>query len=200
MERAGLHHLVELPTEPCQLFVDGAAVGLDLGLAGAADKAEPTPLPLEVRPGAHQSRPLIAERCHLDLEHAFARGGAVGEDLEDQSRPVEELHLPFAFEVPLLHRRHRPVDEHQFDLVGRDALAQFGHLAGPEELPRLRLREPHDLGADDLQPRQRGGKRHGLVQRKARLATVGVGGDFGMKNQRAGIARGGVIHVYSSPS
>jgi hypothetical protein len=38
---AGLHHPGQLPAQAHHLFVDGAAVGLDLGFAGAADETKP---------------------------------------------------------------------------------------------------------------------------------------------------------------
>jgi hypothetical protein len=116
VQLAGLDHLGELFAQPGELFVDGAPVGLDLGLAGAADEAEPAALAFEVGPGPHQPGALVAERGHFHLQHALAGAGAVGEDLEDQPGPVEDLDPPGLFEVALLHRAHRAVDQHELDL------------------------------------------------------------------------------------
>ncbi len=133
VQLAGLDDLVQLPAQPHQLVVDGPPVGLDLGLAGAADEAEPAALALKVGPGAHQPGALVAERRHLDLQHALAGAGAVAEDLEDQPGAVEDLDLPGLFEIALLHRRDRPVDQHQLDLVLREDLGQLLDLARAEQ-------------------------------------------------------------------
>ncbi len=129
MQLAGFHHLRQLPAQAHKLFVDGTAVGLDLGFAGTADKAKPAPLPFQVGPGAHQSRALIGQCGHLDLQNAFTGAGAVGKNLKDQPGPVEQLHFPGLFQVALLDRRYRPVDQHKLDLIGLEQLFQLFDLA-----------------------------------------------------------------------
>ncbi|GAD56400.1 hypothetical protein MBELCI_2452 [Limimaricola cinnabarinus LL-001] len=116
-------------------------------------------------PGADQPRALIAERRHLDLQHALAGGGAIAEDLEDQAGPIEDLYLPFLFEISLLHRADMAVDQHQLDLVGLQPLLQLFDLAGAEQHAGVALGQAHDLGTEHVKARQRIGQRHGLGQR-----------------------------------
>jgi hypothetical protein len=59
VEFARLDHPVKLPLQPDHLIVDGAAVGLQLRLAGAADKAEAAALAFEMGPGADQPGALV---------------------------------------------------------------------------------------------------------------------------------------------
>ena len=136
MQGAGADHAVKLTAQADHLVVDGAAVSLDLRLAGAADEAEAAALPFEVGPRAHQPRPLIAERGQFDLQHAFAGAGAVGEDFEDEPGPVQDLDVPFLFQIALLHRADRAVDQHQLGLGLLQGGAQFIELARREQHPR----------------------------------------------------------------
>ena len=204
MQLARLDHLRQLPAQPRHRLVDGAPVGLDLGLAGSAHEAEAAALAFEVGPGAHQPGALVAQRGQFHLQHALARAGAVGENLQDQAGPVEQLDPPFAFEVALLHRRHRAVDQNQLGLLGGDPRLDLGNLAGPEQQTGMGARQAHDLGGDHLQPRQRGGKRHGFLKRGVRRAAVAVRLDIGMQDdgtRRAGFAGGDrVVRAHSSPS
>ena len=78
-------------------------------------------------------------------------------------------------------------------MVGtKSTLDTFTLLSGPHG---NRLVHVVDLGDGGVGDGRRG---TGLPQEAA--APVRIGGDFGMENQRTGVARGGVVHAYSSPS
>ena len=64
---AGFDHLVQLAAQAVELFVNGAAVGLDLGFTGAADKSQTAPLPFQVGPGADKAGALIGQSGHFHL-------------------------------------------------------------------------------------------------------------------------------------
>ena len=62
-------------------------------------------------PGAHKARALIENASQLDLQAAFLRPGAEAEDFEDQARAVDDLSAKTLFQVALLDRRQRAVDD-----------------------------------------------------------------------------------------
>jgi hypothetical protein len=70
-------------------------------------------LALEVGPAAHQARGHVLELGQLDLQLAFVRTRALGEDVEDQAGAVDDAALGELLEVALLHRRERVVDQDQ---------------------------------------------------------------------------------------
>jgi hypothetical protein len=185
VQAARLHDLGQLPPEPRDRLVDGAPVGLDLRLAGAAHEAEAAALAFKVGPGAHQPRALVAERGKLHLQHTFAGARAVGKDLQDQAGAVQKLAAPGLFEVALLHRRHRTVDQDKADPVGFDPGLQLVDLARPEQHARLRARQAHDVGRHDLQVGERRGQRHAFLQRGAGVSAATVGLDVGMQDHGA---------------
>ena len=199
-----LDHLLKLPPQPGKLFVDSPPVGFNLGFAGAADKAKPAALPFQVGPGTHQAGPLIGQRGHLDLKHTFARAGAVGKDLEDQTRPVQQLHAPVLFEIALLHGADRAVDQDQLDLGRLQPRLQLFGLAGAEQLAGMHLGQRDNLGSDDLQPRQSRGQRDRFFKRRAGGAARRIAANVGVQDIGPGrdLVRRLVSRVsgHSSPS
>ena len=96
--------LFELAAQLRHAVADQPAVGLDLGLARAAEEAEAAALALEVGPAAHQPPRLIVEMGELDLQPPFRRRRPLAEDLEDQAGAVDHLGLGRRLQVLLLDR------------------------------------------------------------------------------------------------
>ena len=86
------------------------AVGLELRLAGAA-RADAAAEALEVLPHAAHARQVVLELRELDLELALGAHGVLGEDVEDQLRPVDDARLERVLEVALLRGLELVVDD-----------------------------------------------------------------------------------------
>src|SRR3954467_13228734 len=99
MQLARLLHALEFALDFGDALLDHAAVGLDLGLARPAEKAEAAALALQMSPGPHQPALLIGQMRMLDLQRAFTRAGAAAEDFQDQPGAVEHLRAPGLFQV-----------------------------------------------------------------------------------------------------
>ena len=83
-------HLLDVVADHLDARADPAAVHLELGLArtpGADAAAEPR----ERAAGADQARQQVLELRQLDLQLAFARARAPGEDVEDELRAIDDL-------------------------------------------------------------------------------------------------------------
>ena len=190
----------QLAAQAHQLIVNGAAVGLDLRLAGAADKAQAPALAFKVGPGAHQPRALVAECGHFHLQDTFAGARAVREDLEDEPGAVEDLDPPVLFQIALLDGCHGAVDEDEFDLFGLQTVLQFGDLALAEKMARLRAVDPDEIGTDHVKIGQRMGKCHALFQRRSGWTPVRVFADVRVKHPGAGAPAVTSDQDASSPS
>ena len=151
MLAAGPHDLSQGLADPQDALVQRTAVRLDLGLAGAAEEAEAAALAFEMGPAAHQPGLLVVEMRQLHLEHTLARPGPFPEDLQDQARPVEDLGFPGPFEIALLHRRQRAVDDHQTDVALRHLRGDGLDLAAPEERRGAGARERDRCRGDDIE-------------------------------------------------
>ena len=124
-------HALELASDLHHAAADDATVRFELGLA-RPPRADAAAEPLEVRPLPDEPRQQIRELRQLDLQLALARARALGEDVEDQRRPVDDLQAERLGHVALLARRERVVAD---DEVGRQ------RLRGAPELLDLPLAE-----------------------------------------------------------
>src|SRR5277367_6034874 len=72
----------------------------------------------------------------------------LAENLQDQARSVDDLGLPAPFEIALLHRAHRGVDDDEPDVVFTDQFAQVCDGAAAQKAARARARDIGNFGAD----------------------------------------------------
>ena len=73
------------------------------------------------------------------------------EDLQDERGAIDDLAVPRAFQIALLHRGQRAVHDHQSEPVRRDRVRHRRHPPGTEERRRPGLLHRHDLRQGDLE-------------------------------------------------
>ena len=151
VERARALDLGELGLDLGEALLDHAAVGLELGLAGAAEKAEAAALALEMGPGAHQPALLISQVRMFDLQRAFAGPRASAENFQDQPGAVDDLGVPGLLQIALLDRRKRAVHHHDAGLERSDQARDLLDLALAEERRGAQRAEHDDAGLRDVE-------------------------------------------------
>src|SRR5262249_5700098 len=80
---------------------------------------------------------------------ATARARPLAEDLQDQAGAVDHLALPGAFQIALLDRRERRIDERQVDRLSLDQGLEGLDGAAADQCGRRVAAETHDLGMGD---------------------------------------------------
>jgi hypothetical protein len=85
----------------------------------------------------------------LDLQLAFVRARALREDVEDEARAIDDAALGQLFEIALLHRRERTVDEDQVRIERLALLGELLGLAGADEIARIGPVDARAQRADD---------------------------------------------------
>ena len=80
-------------------------------------------------PRAAHARQVVLELCELHLELPLGADGVLGEDVEDQLRPVDDPRLERVLEVPLLRRLELVVDDQRLGAELRVRLLQLLDLA-----------------------------------------------------------------------
>ena len=123
------------------------AVGLELRLARPAC-ADAAAEPFEVLPHPAHARQVVFELRELDLQLPLGGDGVLGEDVEDQLRPVDDPCLQRVLEEPLLHRIELVVDDQALSVRRSEALLDLLELAladvGALRRPRAVLHDATD--------------------------------------------------------
>ena len=114
---AGAAHLLQFLLELDDLFLQQPAVGFDLGFTRTTHEACTTTLTFQVGPAANQPALLIVQMRKLDLQRAFLGGSTAAEDFQDETGPVDDLAVPFLFQIALLNRGQRMIDDDQTGIV-----------------------------------------------------------------------------------
>ena len=169
------------------------AVGLDLRLARApgADTAVHAAgaEALEVRPEPAHAREVVLQLRKLDLELALGRVRVVGEDVEDDRRPVDDRDAERFLDVALLARQQLVVTGDQVRVRVLDGAFQLLELAAPEVTVGVGLLAP----LDELAHSRDAGRAEQLAQlREVRLGRADP--DAQRALSRPGSRRGQVLH------
>src|SRR5581483_4362570 len=114
-------------------------------------KSKTAALSLQVRPGAHKPAFLIGEMRELHLQAALAGMRPLPEDFQNQPGAVDDLRVPCLFQIALLHRRERGVDEHESGVMRTHDAGEFFHLALAEISRRTNGRKRNDACVCDLE-------------------------------------------------
>ena len=142
-----LQSLVNLPDAP----PNHAPVRLELRLAGASGP-DPAPEALEVGPLPHQARQEVRELGQLDLELPLAGPRALGEDVEDQGRPVDDPKLQRSRQVSLLDGREGIVGDQKTGAQRPGERPDLFDLAFPEVKAGVRRAALLDDAGDHFRP------------------------------------------------
>ncbi|MCY1173628.1 hypothetical protein D9M73_137950 [compost metagenome] len=124
--------LFQAPLDLPQANPQQAPVGFQLGFTRTA-QADTAFLPFKVSPAANQPRTHVLKLGQFDLQLAFMGTGALGENIENQTRAVDHATLENTFEVTFLTGREDVIENHQIDLFGLDQVAQLFDLAAADQ-------------------------------------------------------------------
>jgi hypothetical protein len=144
---------------PLQLADTGPqppTVGLQLGLAGTAG-TDPASArhPAACLPGqrlapAAEPGQHVLQLGQLHLGLALAAAGVLGEDVQDQRGPVDDLDLHHAFQPPKLARGELAVADHGVGAGRRHDAGQLASLARPHVGGRIDMAAPLDEAVEHL--------------------------------------------------
>ena len=146
-----------------------AAVALELRLAGAA-RADAAAEALEVLPHPAHARQVVLELGELDLELSLGGDGVLGEDVEDQLRPIDDTGGERVLERPLLHRIELVVDEQHLGIVVAVGRLQLLELALADVPARVGVCAP----LDDLGDRVDAGGARELAELRELVVEIGA--------------------------
>ncbi len=110
-----------------------APVGFEFRFARTSG-ADAAAQPRHRRAVPGQPRQQIIQLRQLHLQLAFPRPRAARENIQDQLRPVQHLHVQRAFEIALLRGRQLAVENHRGRFVEQNLRLQLFHFAGADNV------------------------------------------------------------------
>jgi hypothetical protein len=130
----------------------------------------------------------------FDLEPPFGRCGALAEDFEDQPGAIDDLRPEGGFEVALLDRTERGVDDDKLDALCGDIGRDRVDLPDPEQGRGARLAQAQRVHRDDVEPdREREPLR--FLGARVKVAREALAMPLGHDDKRGGAARYLVFRV-----
>ncbi|MNU85057.1 hypothetical protein D3C71_747940 [compost metagenome] len=151
MKLAGANHLFKLALELDDTVLQQTTVGFDLGFTRTAHKPAAAALAFKVSPGPDQTTLLVIKMRQIDLQRAFLGGGTAAENLEDQASTVDDLGVQFFFEIALLHRRQRMIDDDEAGIPLVEKRLDFLDLAGSHQGRWTRLIDGNDQALNHVE-------------------------------------------------
>src|SRR5690606_487036 len=163
MQRAGAHDRFKLTLDLQYLVLQQASVGFDLRFTGATEESATTALALKVGPASDQTAFLIIQMRQFDLQGTFLGVRTLAENFENEPRTVDDLDVPFLFQIALLHRRQRMIDDDQPNGLFVDSFGNGLHFSRAEQGRRSRIGNNDDFGMLDVEI-DRPGKPYGFLK------------------------------------
>ncbi len=142
-------HGVQFLRELLDAVGDFAAVGFELGFAGAAG-ADAAAEPRHLNAFAGKPRQQVIELRQFHLELSFTGAGSRGEDVEDDLGAVHYAHVERFFEVAQLRRRKLLIEDDEVGFKAFHHAGEFGYFAGTDERGGVEGGAVLDEPVDDL--------------------------------------------------
>ena len=117
----------------CDAFAHSAAVGFQLRFALTAAHPDAAFLARQVSPEFREARQQMLQLREFNLHLAFARAGALREDVENQRRAVQNFAPEDFFKVAALRGRKFVVENHRVHIVRLAEFCKFLRLALADE-------------------------------------------------------------------
>ena len=152
---ASAAHSFEVAFDGVNALVNAAAVGFQFGFARAA-RADAGAQPRHGRAVSRQSRQQVVQLREFHLQLAFPGSRPAREDVQDQLRPVEHLHVQRPLQIALLGGRQLAVEDHHSGVVQVDQRLQLFDFAGADLGGRIHLRARLNLALGHARARRDG--------------------------------------------
>lgn len=131
-------------------FLNFAAIRFELRFTFTPAHTDTTFLPRQVAPVAREAWEQMLKLGQFNLELSFARAGALGENIENQSGAIENFTFEHLFQISALGWGKLVVENDRVDIVMLTPFGEFGGFARTDKSGCDRGFNFLTAGADDL--------------------------------------------------